>query len=135
MEVLAHAFGWLCIFAFEQTEVEVEDVRKAQPDVIACASDGILTRLEEDGDKLTEALRSLCWRNNGIQAEEVKLIGIDSLGFDLRICSGMQIETLRFAFSIRATSEHNAEGQLRELLFASTPSKPQKPKQTNQKES
>ncbi|ANM69800.1 unnamed protein product [Arabidopsis thaliana] len=118
-----------------QTEVEVEDVRKAQPDVIACASDGILTRLEEDGDKLTEALRSLCWRNNGIQAEEVKLIGIDSLGFDLRICSGMQIETLRFAFSIRATSEHNAEGQLRELLFASTPSKPQKPKQTNQKES
>jgi len=36
---------------------------------------------------------------------------------------------------LQATSEHNAEGQLRELLFASTPSKPQKPKQTNQKES
>ncbi|KAL1206092.1 hypothetical protein V5N11_005249 [Cardamine amara subsp. amara] len=118
-----------------QTEVKVEDVRKAQPDAIALASDGIVTRLEEDGDKLTEALKSLCWRHNGIQAEEVKLIGIDSHGFELRICSGMQIETLRFAFSIRATSVHSAEGQLRELLFASTPPKPQKPKQTSQKES
>ncbi|XP_010421214.1 PREDICTED: uncharacterized protein At3g49140-like isoform X1 [Camelina sativa] len=113
-----------------QTEVKVEDVRKAQPDAIARASDGIVTQLEENGDKLTEALRSLCWRHKGLQAEEVKLIGIDSLGFDLRICSGMQIETLRFAFAVRATSVHNAEGQLRDLLFASTPSKPQKPKQT-----
>ncbi|XP_023637430.1 uncharacterized protein At3g49140 isoform X1 [Capsella rubella] len=118
-----------------QTEVKVEDVRKAQPDAIARVSDGIVTCLEDDGDKLTEALKSLCWRHNGIQAEEVKLIGIDSLGFDLRICSGMQIETLRFAFSIRATSVHNAEGQLRELLFTSAPPKPQKPKQTSQKES
>ncbi|ESQ31949.1 hypothetical protein EUTSA_v10004068mg [Eutrema salsugineum] len=120
-----------------QTEVEVEDVRKAQPDAIALASDGIVNRLEADGNKLTEALKSMCWRHKGIQAEEVKLIGIDSLGFDLRLCSGMQIETLRFAFSIKATSVHSAEGQLRELLFASTPLKPpQKPKQTSsQKES
>uniref|UniRef100_A0A1J3E808 Uncharacterized protein n=1 Tax=Noccaea caerulescens TaxID=107243 RepID=A0A1J3E808_NOCCA len=109
-----------------QSEVEVENVRKAQPDAIARASDSIVSRLEEDGDKLTEALKSLCWRHNGIQAEGVKLIGIDSLGFDLRLCSGMQIETLRFAFLIKATSVHSAEGQLRELLFAS----PQKPKQS-----
>ncbi|KAJ0248661.1 Uncharacterized protein HA466_0157310 [Hirschfeldia incana] len=119
-----------------QTELEVEDVRKAQPDAIALASDGIVSRLEEDGDnKLTEALKSLCWRHNGIQAEEVKLIGIDSLGFDLRLCSGMQIETLRFAFLTRATSVDSAEGELRELLFASIPNKPQKPKQTSPKES
>lgn len=118
-----------------QTEVEVGDVRKAQPDAIALASDGIVRRLEEDGNMLTEALKSLCWRHNGIQAEEVKLIGIDSLGFDIRLCSGMQIETLRFAFLTRATSVHSAEGQLRELLFASTPHKPQTPKQTSPKES
>lgn len=49
--------------------MEVENVRKAQPDVIARASDSIVSRLEEDGDKLTEALKSLCWRHNGIQAE------------------------------------------------------------------
>ncbi|VVB17410.1 unnamed protein product [Arabis nemorensis] len=116
-----------------QTEVEAEAVRKAQPDAIALASDGIVSGLEEDGDKLTEALKSLCWRHNGIQAEEVKLIGIDSLGFELRLCSGMQIETLRFAFLRKATSVHNAEGQLRELLFASTPLKPAETKTTDSK--
>ncbi|CAH8342476.1 unnamed protein product [Eruca vesicaria subsp. sativa] len=55
-----------------QTQVEVEDVRKAKPDAVALASDGIVSRLEEDGDKLTEALKSLCWRHNGIQAEVKK---------------------------------------------------------------
>lgn len=55
--------------SWEQTEVEVEDVRKAQPDAIAHSSAGIISRLEESGDKLAEALRSLCWRHNGIQAE------------------------------------------------------------------
>ncbi|XP_010515260.1 PREDICTED: uncharacterized protein At3g49140 [Camelina sativa] len=109
----------------DQTEVEVEDVRKAQPDAIAHASAEIISRLEESGDKLTEALKSLCWRHNGVQAEEVKLIGIDSLGFDLRLCSGAKIESLRFAFSTRAISEDKAEEQIRELLF---PTKQQKPK-------
>jgi hypothetical protein len=52
--------------------------------------------------------------------QEVKLIGIDSLGFDLRLCAGAKIESLRFAFSTRATSEENAEGQIRKLLFPKT---------------
>lgn len=47
----------------------MEDVRKAQPDAIAHASAQIISRLEESGDKLTEALKSLCWRHNGILAE------------------------------------------------------------------
>ncbi|ESQ45625.1 hypothetical protein EUTSA_v10010311mg [Eutrema salsugineum] len=118
----------------DQTDVEVEDVRKAQPDAIAHASAGIISRLEESGDKLAEALKSLCWRHYGIQAEEVKLIGIDSLGFDFRLCAGAKIESLRFAFLTRATSEDDAEGQMRTLLFPTT--NPQKPtKQTSQKES
>ncbi|CAH2064740.1 unnamed protein product [Thlaspi arvense] len=120
----------------DQTEVEVEDVRKAQPDAVAHASAGIISRLEESGDKLAEALRSLCWRHYSIQAEEVKLIGIDSLGFDLRLCAGAKIESLRFAFLTRATSEDDAEGQMRTLLFpaTNTPNQ-QKPKRTSQKES
>ncbi|KAJ4890315.1 Uncharacterized protein Rs2_30063 [Raphanus sativus] len=117
----------------DQTEVEVEDVRKAQPDVIAHGSAGIINRLQEAGDKLAEALRSLCWRYYGIQAEEVKLIGLDSLGFDLRLCAGAKIESLRFAFSTRATSEDDAEEQIKELLFPTRdPSKP--PLGTSQKE-
>ncbi|KAJ0253762.1 Uncharacterized protein HA466_0113910 [Hirschfeldia incana] len=117
----------------DQTEVEVEDVRKAQPDVIAHASAGIIRRLEETGDKLAEALRSLCWRYYGIQAEEVKLIGLDSLGFDLRLCAGAKIESLRFAFSTRAISEEDAEEQIKELLFPTRD--PSKPLGTSQKES
>ncbi|KAL0755573.1 hypothetical protein Bca101_093241 [Brassica carinata] len=121
----------------DQTEVEVEDVRKAQPDVIANGSAGIISRLEESGDKLAEALRSLCWRYYGIQAEEVKMIGLDSLGFDLRLCAGAKIESLRFAFSTRATSEEDAEEQIKELLFPTTnQSKPlEEPKGTSQTES
>lgn len=118
----------------DQTEVEVEDVRKAQPDAIAHASAGIIRRLEEGGEILTQALKTLCWRHNGIQAEEVKLIGIDSLGFDLRVCSGTQIDTLRYAFSTRAITEQCAERQLKEILFPTILPKPQKPKRTHQKE-
>lgn len=29
------------------------------------------------------------------------IIGVDALGFDVRICSGTQLQTLRFAFDTR----------------------------------
>ncbi|CAN0891775.1 Uncharacterized protein At3g49140 [Linum grandiflorum] len=56
-----------------------------------------------------EALISLCWRCKGIRVEEAEAISVDSLGFDLRVCSGTQVQTLRFAFKTLATSEHSAE--------------------------
>lgn len=31
------------------------------------------------------------------------MIGLDSLGFDLRLCAGAKIESLRFAFSTRVS--------------------------------
>ncbi|KAL2249030.1 UNVERIFIED_CONTAM: hypothetical protein Sindi_2376700 [Sesamum indicum] len=49
--------------------------------------------------------------------QECVLIGVDSLGFDLRVCSGRQVQTLRFAFKKRASSEYSAERQLNDLLF------------------
>lgn len=86
--IYAQAFAWLYIFAFEQTEVKVEDVRKAQPDAIARASDGIASQLEENGEKLTEALRSLCWRHKGIQAEVRKLeLYITYWNLEKKLCS------------------------------------------------
>ncbi|KAF8097705.1 hypothetical protein N665_0283s0010 [Sinapis alba] len=102
----------------EKTEdvdkADVEDIRKAQPDAVAHASAGIISRLEEFGDKLAEALRSLC---SATFKAEVKVVGIDSLGFDLRLCAGERIESLRFAFLTRATSEDDADGHMREVLF------------------
>ncbi|XP_038683093.1 uncharacterized protein At3g49140-like [Tripterygium wilfordii] len=113
--------------------VEVEDFRKAQPDAIAHSAAKILSRLKAGGEKITQAFKSLCWRCKGIQVEEAALIGVDSLGFDLRVCSGAQIQTLRFPFSMRATSEYSAERQLNDLLFPRIHHKPLK-KQTHQNE-
>ena len=33
--------------------------------------------------------------------QEAQLICVDSLGFDIRVCSGTQVQTLRFAFKKR----------------------------------
>ena len=33
--------------------------------------------------------------------QEAALIGVDSLGFDVKVCSGTQVQTLRFAFNTR----------------------------------
>ncbi|KAI3800193.1 hypothetical protein L1987_35503 [Smallanthus sonchifolius] len=65
---------------------------------------------------------------------EVAVIGVDSLGFDVRVCSGRQVQTLRFAFKKRASSEYSAERQLNNLLFPRIPGKQQKQKETYQTE-
>ncbi|XP_057995440.1 uncharacterized protein At3g49140 isoform X2 [Hevea brasiliensis] len=116
------------------TVVEVEDFREAQPDAIAHSAGKILSRLKAGGEKISQALKSLCWKCKGIQVEEAALIGVDSLGFDLRVCSGTQIQTLRFAFNSRATSEYSAERQLNDLLFPRISHRVPKKKQTHRKE-
>lgn len=118
-----------------QTSVEVEDYRKARSDAIAHSAAKIISRVSAAGEKTTNALKTLCWRCKGLQVEEASLIGVDSLGFDLRVCSGTQVQTLRFAFNSRATSEYSAERQLNDLLFPRSNQKAQKVKQTRRKES
>lgn len=117
-----------------QNFVELEDFRKAKPDAIAHSAAKIISRLKAGEEKTTHALKSFCWRCKGIQAEEVALIGVDSLGFDLRVCSGTQVQTLRFAFNKRASSEYSAERQLNDLLFTRIHGKQQKKKETHQSE-
>ncbi|CAL1371104.1 unnamed protein product [Linum trigynum] len=117
-----------------QTSVAPDDFRNAKPDVIAHSSAKIISRLKDGGEKVTEALISLCWRCKGIQVEEATLIGVDSLGFDLRVCSGTQVQTLRFAFNSRATSEYSSERQLNDLLYPRITQRPLKQKVTQQNE-
>ncbi|GJY30155.1 putative ribonuclease H-like domain-containing protein [Tanacetum coccineum] len=116
------------------TFVEVEDFRRAQPDAIAHSAPKIISRLKSGGEKTTQALKSLCWRSKGLQVEEVAVIGVDSLGFDVRVCSGRQVQTLRFAFKKRASSEYSAERQLNNLLFPRISGKQQKQKEAHQTE-
>ncbi|KAK8686570.1 hypothetical protein V6N13_125594 [Hibiscus sabdariffa] len=111
-----------------QTDVELEDFKQAQPDAIAHSAAKIISRLKANGEKTTQALKSLCLRCKGIQVEEVSIISVDSLGFVLRACCGTQIETLRFGFNARATSEYSAERQLNDLLFPKSHQRPQKQK-------
>ncbi|PSS33030.1 FMN-binding split barrel protein [Actinidia chinensis var. chinensis] len=118
-----------------QTRVEVEDLQKAQPDAIAHSAVKIISRLKAGGEKTTQALKSLCWRCKGIQVEEASIIGVDTLGFDLRACSGMQLHTLRFTFNKRASSEYSAERQLNDLLFPSAHQNLQKKREARQTES
>ncbi|KAF7813040.1 uncharacterized protein G2W53_034016 [Senna tora] len=148
------------------TDLEVEEYMKAQPDAIAHSASKIISRVKADGEKTTQALKSLCWRCKGIQVEviedlfgfglfissidsiwlsamsiahlqtqEAQLISVDSLGFDLRVCSGTKVQTLRFGFKKRATSEYSAERQLNDVLFPRVQKKQQKMKQTHQNES
>ncbi|CAN6363098.1 unnamed protein product [Urochloa humidicola] len=100
-----------------EPKVKIEEYRKARPDIIAHSAPNIISRLRAGGDKITQALKSLCWTCKAIQVEEAAVIGVDCLGFDLRVCSGTQVQTLRFAFPTKATSEFSAEKQIHELLF------------------
>ncbi|TVU24696.1 hypothetical protein EJB05_27149, partial [Eragrostis curvula] len=102
---------------FFKPKVKIEEYRKAKPDIIAHSAPNIISRLRSGGDKITQALKSLCWRCKAIQVEEAAVIGVDCLGFDLRVCSGTQLQTLRFAFPTKASSEFGAEKQISELLF------------------
>ncbi|CAL1404848.1 unnamed protein product [Linum trigynum] len=117
-----------------QTSVEPEDFRNAKPDAIAHSAAKIISRLKDGGEEVTEALISLCWRCKGIQVEEATVTGMDSLGFDLRVCSGTQVQTLRFGFNSRATSEYSAERQLNDLLYPRTIQMPLKQKEPQQNE-
>ena len=44
---------------------------KAQPDAIAHSASKIISRLKADGEKTTQALKSICWRCKGIQVEVI----------------------------------------------------------------
>ncbi|KAF2312222.1 hypothetical protein GH714_028600 [Hevea brasiliensis] len=109
------------------TVVEVEDFREAQPDAIAHSAGKILSRLKAGGEKISQALKSLCWKCKGIQVEEAALIGVDSLGFDLRVCWNTNS-------NVAATSEYSAERQLNDLLFPRISHRVPKKKQTHRKE-
>eukprot|EP01018_Ginkgo_biloba_P018241 Gb_25444 [translate_table: standard] len=84
-----------------QSAVSLQDFQQAEPDILAHSATTIIARINAGGKKTENALKSLCRKKKGIQVEEATLIGVDSLGVDLRVRSGTQVQTLRFAFSCR----------------------------------
>ncbi|KAJ3671354.1 hypothetical protein LUZ60_007433 [Juncus effusus] len=100
-----------------QSNINVHEYKRAKPDLIAHSASNIISRLKSGGEKIVIALKSLCLRQFGLQVEEACVIGVDSLGFDVKVCSSKQMQVLRFPFDKRATSEFGAEKQVHELLF------------------
>jgi phage replication-related protein YjqB (UPF0714/DUF867 family) len=83
---------------------------------LAHSAAAIAERVNSAGSKTDRALKALCKRERGLNVEEVSVIGIDSLGVDLRVSCGIEVQTLRFQFARRATSEKNAEQLLDQLI-------------------
>ncbi|ONK72420.1 uncharacterized protein A4U43_C04F19250 [Asparagus officinalis] len=99
-----------------QSTISSQDFQDAEPDLLAQSASAIIKRFNE-GMQCSTALKALCRRRKGLVIERANLIGVDSLGFDVRVSSGMEVQTLRFSFNARATSESAAEKKIKRMLF------------------
>lgn len=99
-----------------QSEINLQDFQDAEPDVLAHSTPAIVERFGEKGISCNVALKALC-KKKGLDVEGAHLIGVDSLGMDVRVFSGAEVQTHRFPFKVRATSEVAAEKQIQQLMF------------------
>ncbi|KAE8713564.1 Pentatricopeptide repeat (PPR) superfamily protein isoform 2 [Hibiscus syriacus] len=104
------------LFSVYGSLISLEDFQDAEPDVLVHSTSAILERFSEKGIQCNVALKALC-KKKGLQIEGANLIGVDSLGIDVRVFSGVEVQTRRFPFKIRAVSTTAAEKQIRQLLF------------------
>ncbi|XP_062144930.1 uncharacterized protein At3g49140 isoform X2 [Alnus glutinosa] len=99
-----------------QSEITLQDFQDAEPDVLAHSTPAIVERFGEKGISCNVALKALC-KKKGLDVEGAHLIGVDSLGMDVRVFSGVEVQTHRFPFKVRAKSEVAAEKQIQQLMF------------------
>ncbi|KAJ6973250.1 hypothetical protein NC653_033549 [Populus alba x Populus x berolinensis] len=99
-----------------QSVVSLQDFQDAEPDVLAHSTSAILEHFSGKGSRCNVALKALC-KKKGLHVEGANLVGIDSLGMDVRIFSGVEARTHRFPFKVRATCEVAAQKQMHQLLF------------------
>ncbi|KAG6513181.1 hypothetical protein ZIOFF_023494 [Zingiber officinale] len=118
-----------------QSTINLQDFQDAEPDLLANSASAIMERISEYGAQSSVALKALCRRRKGLNVEVANLIGIDSLGIDVRVYCGMEAHTLRFPFSARVSifivgtylfvvtlffhviSESGAEKKIKKMLF------------------
>ncbi|KAF5950279.1 hypothetical protein HYC85_012272 [Camellia sinensis] len=99
-----------------QASIGLQDFQEAEPDVLVHSTPAIVERFGEKGTRCNFALKALC-KKKGLYVEGANLIGVDSLGMDVRVFSGVEVRTHRFPFKVQATSEGAAEKQIHQLLF------------------
>ncbi|KAJ1703708.1 hypothetical protein LUZ63_003487 [Rhynchospora breviuscula] len=102
----------------KQTEVHHRlPFHEVEPDYVACSAREIIERLDEYGTNYLVALRALCRKKKGLIVDKAEIIGVDSLGFDVRAFLGMEMKALRFSFNSRAMTEKAAEKKIMRMLF------------------
>ncbi|KAF3457410.1 hypothetical protein FNV43_RR02067 [Rhamnella rubrinervis] len=99
-----------------QSAISLQDFQDAEPDFLVHSTSAIVERFSEKGIRCDVALKALC-KKKGLNVEGANLIGVDSLGMDVRVFSGLEVQTHRFPFKSRVTSEVAAEKQIQQLLF------------------
>uniref|UniRef100_A0A7N0RBY6 Uncharacterized protein n=1 Tax=Kalanchoe fedtschenkoi TaxID=63787 RepID=A0A7N0RBY6_KALFE len=83
-----------------QSKIDLRDFRGAKPDVLWPATSVILGHFSNRDQICNNALKNLC-KKKGIFVERANLIGVDSLGMDVRASSGSEVQTYRFPFKSR----------------------------------
>ncbi|THG11913.1 hypothetical protein TEA_018082 [Camellia sinensis var. sinensis] len=101
---------------YVESAIGLQDFQEAEPDVLVHSTPAIVERFGEKGTRCNFALKALC-KKKGLYVEGANLIGVDSLGMDVRVFSGIEVRTHRFPFKVQATSEGAAEKQIHQLLF------------------
>ncbi|XP_058183964.1 uncharacterized protein At3g49140 isoform X2 [Rhododendron vialii] len=99
-----------------QSVIGLHDFQEAEPDVLVHSTLSIVERYSEKGTRLNVALKALC-QKKVLHVQEANLIGVDSLGIDVRVFSGLEVQTHRFPFKVQAKSEAAAVKQINQLLF------------------
>ncbi|XP_059654020.1 uncharacterized protein At3g49140 isoform X2 [Cornus florida] len=87
-----------------QSAINVDEFQDAVPDALVHSTPAIVERFCEKGVSCSCALKDLC-NKKGLHVEGANLIGVDSLGMDVRVCSGIEVRTFRFPFKVRVSNE------------------------------
>lgn len=89
--------------------VEVEDFRRARPDPLADAEQGIVAHMNDDH---ADALALLAAKFGGIEAESAVMTSLDRLGFHLRLSTTEGSRGCRIAFPREASTAE----EVREII-------------------
>jgi len=93
--------------------VGAEAYLTARPDPLAEAAAGILAHMNRDhADALLTFARVL----GQVEADEASMVGVDRLGFKLRVRSGDRLQSVRIAFPREVTSADASRAVLIEML-------------------
>ena len=85
----------------------------ARPDPLADAAGGIITHMNQDhADALVTYARAFA----GVQADEAVMVGVDRLGFKLRVTEGERRHSVRIAFPREVTTAADSRTVLIEML-------------------